>query len=71
MNLNIFQVHTTDNHQGVRRVVSQKGQYAFLMESVPMEYQINRNCNLIKIGENLDSKGYGIAFSMSELHSMD
>ena len=31
--------------------------YAFLMESSTLEYLTAQNCNLTKIGENLDSKG--------------
>lgn len=29
------------------------------MESVPLEYITERQCDLTKIGMNLDSKGYG------------
>ena len=39
------------------------GQYAFLMESNSIQYQIERNCELTQIGGLLDSKGYGIAFT--------
>ena len=39
------------------------GQYAFLMESNSIQYQIERNCQLTQIGGLLDSKGYGIAFT--------
>ena len=35
--------------------------YAFLMESSTLEYITAQNCNLTKIGGNLDSKGYGLA----------
>lgn len=63
-------VHTGSNDEGVQRVLKEKGKYAFLMESIPMEYQIERNCNLTQIGELLDSKGYGIALPMSEYERM-
>ncbi|KAG5684282.1 hypothetical protein PVAND_013518 [Polypedilum vanderplanki] len=49
----------TSNDDGVKRV--EKGNYAFMMESVPMEYQTARNCKLMQVGGLLDSKGYGIA----------
>ena len=39
------------------------GQFAFLMESNSIQYQIERNCELIQVGKLLDSKGYGIAFT--------
>ncbi|KAL7729989.1 hypothetical protein ACLKA6_009287 [Drosophila palustris] len=35
--------------------------YAFLMESTSIEYHTVRQCNLKKIGDALDEKGYGIA----------
>lgn len=58
-------VHTKNNDEGVARVLKEKGNYAFLMESVPMEYQTNKDCNLMKVGGELDSKGYGIALPIS------
>ncbi|XP_036341412.1 glutamate receptor ionotropic, kainate 2-like [Rhagoletis pomonella] len=48
------------NQEGVERVKSSTT-YAFLMESTSIEYNIVRECNLMKIGEPLDEKGYGIA----------
>jgi hypothetical protein len=33
------------------------------MESNSIQYQIERNCDLIQVGGLLDSKGYGIAFT--------
>jgi hypothetical protein len=33
------------------------------MESNFIQYQIERNCDLIQVGGLLDSKGYGIAFT--------
>lgn len=39
-----------------------KGKYAFLLESSVNEYLNERQpCNTMKVGGNLDSKGYGIA----------
>lgn len=39
-----------------------KGKYAFLLESSVNEYQNEREpCNTMKVGNNLDSKGYGVA----------
>lgn len=59
-------VHTKSNIEGVSRVKKENGNYAFLMESVPMEFQTNRECSLMQVGELLDSKGYGIALPMSK-----
>ena len=58
-------VHTKSNVEGVNRVIKEKGNYAFMMESVPMEYQTNKECNLMQVGELLDSKGYGIALPIN------
>ena len=46
-----------------------RGKYAFLLESSINEYLNERSpCDTIKVGKNLDSKGYGIATSIdSEL----
>ena len=53
-------VETTD--EGVDRVRTSKGKYAFLLESTMNEYHNQRSpCNTMKVGDNLDSKGYGIA----------
>ncbi|XP_011256785.2 glutamate receptor ionotropic, kainate 2 isoform X2 [Camponotus floridanus] len=54
-------VFTKDNKEGVERVVKSKGLYAFLMESTTIEYQMQRNCEIDKIGGLIDNKGYGIA----------
>ncbi|XP_015124611.1 glutamate receptor ionotropic, kainate 2-like [Diachasma alloeum] len=54
-------VFPKNNDQGVERVAKGKQTYAFLMESTGIEYAIERNCELMKVGDLLDSKGYGIA----------
>jgi len=47
---------------GIRRVRESKGKYAFLMESVQNDYVNEREpCDTMKVGRNLDAKGYGIA----------
>lgn len=42
-------------------MLSDAGGYAFFMESTSIEYQVERECRLQKVGGNLDSKSYGIA----------
>lgn len=54
-------VFTGSNDKGIERVINGKRQYAFLMESVSIEYKMERNCDLVKIGGLIDNKGYGIA----------
>ena len=56
------------NRAGVQRVLDSDGQYAFLMESNSIQYQTERNCDLIQVGKLLDSKGYGIAFTPGNLN---
>ena len=47
------------NKEGIDNVLVKD--YAYLMESPLIDYEIQRNCNLTQIGGLLDSKGYGIA----------
>ena len=48
--------------EGVEKVRTSKGTYAFLLESAMNNYHNQRKpCNTMKVGNNLDSKGYGIA----------
>ncbi|XP_053702336.1 glutamate receptor 1-like isoform X1 [Synchiropus splendidus] len=55
----VFVKSTTD---GVSRVRKSKGKYAYLLESSMNEYIEQRKpCDTMKVGGNLDSKGYGVA----------
>ena len=38
------------NHAGVSKVINSDGDYAFLMESNSIQYQIERMCDLIQVG---------------------
>ena len=49
------------NEKGINKVLQEGGTYAFLMESTTIEYHTERKCKLTKVGDNLDSKSYGIA----------
>lgn len=55
---------TPNNDIGVERVV--KEDYAFLMESTSIEYEVERRCELTQVGNLLDNKGYGIVMRKSE-----
>lgn len=67
MKRNWNSVMMESNNQGIEKVRSSKGKYAFLCESPLNEYQSQkRPCDTMKVGDNLDSKGYGIA---TPLHS--
>ncbi|KAL6098279.1 gria1 [Pungitius sinensis] len=55
----VFVKSTTE---GVIRVRKSKGKYAYLLESSMNEYIEQRKpCDTMKVGGNLDSKGYGVA----------
>lgn len=48
--------------EGIRRVRQSKGKYALLIESPKNEYTNERQpCDTMKVGRNLDAKGFGIA----------
>lgn len=48
--------------EGVERVRMSKEKYAFLLESTMNDYYSQKKpCNTLKVGGNLDSKGYGVA----------
>ncbi|XP_071115475.1 glutamate receptor ionotropic, kainate 2-like isoform X1 [Haliotis cracherodii] len=59
MNTSEDNVFVKDGAEGVNRVLA--GGYAYLGESTSVEYNIQRNCELMQVGGLLDSKGYGIA----------
>ena len=65
MQNNPEQAFVSSNLEGIQRVL--KGDYAYLMESPLIDYEIQRNCNLTQIGGLLDSKGYGIATQLGKL----
>jgi hypothetical protein len=53
-------VHSYD--EGIRRVRTSKGKYALLIESPKNEYTNEREpCDTMKVGRNLDAKGFGVA----------
>ncbi|CAF4262862.1 unnamed protein product [Rotaria socialis] len=56
------EVFVATNDEGVAKVRSSKGKYAFFIESTKNEYVNERYpCDTMKVGSDLDSKGYGIA----------
>lgn len=61
-------VMVATNEQGVDRVMSNTEDYAFLMESTSISYEVQRKCDLTQVGGLLDSKGYGIAMRKSKFY---
>ncbi|XP_046391303.1 glutamate receptor 1-like isoform X4 [Ischnura elegans] len=48
--------------EGIRRVRQSKGKYALLIESPKNDYTNEREpCDTMKVGRNLDAKGFGVA----------
>lgn len=48
-------------YEGVERVRKSNGDYAFFLESTFNEYVNERlPCDTMRVGENLDAKGYGV-----------
>ncbi|KAK7793358.1 hypothetical protein R5R35_008509 [Gryllus longicercus] len=48
--------------EGIRRVRTSKGKYALLIESPKNDYTNEREpCDTMKVGRNLDAKGFGVA----------
>ncbi|VDM76547.1 unnamed protein product, partial [Strongylus vulgaris] len=48
--------------EGIDRVRTSKGKYAFLLEETTNNYEGGRKpCNTMKVGQNLNTLGYGIA----------
>lgn len=62
--MNSFSVLLKGNDEGVERVYKQPKDapkpYAFFMESKSIEYNVERKCNITKLGDELDDKNYGI-----------
>lgn len=55
-------VYVDDALAGWNRVVNERGTFAFLLESSSNNYFNQRKpCKSMKVGRNLDQKGYGIA----------
>lgn len=51
--------------EGIRRVRTSKGKYALLIESPKNDYTNEREpCDTMKVGRNLDAKGFGVATSL-------
>lgn len=58
-------VFLENNEEGIERVKRDVRTFAFFMESSTIDYITQKECNLIKIGDKLDSKSYGIGMPLS------
>ena len=57
-------VFVNSTKEGVERV--RKGKFAYLLESIMNDYITQRDCSLMRVGGDLDSKGYGIGTPRGE-----
>ena len=54
-------VFVASQEEGLKRVRDSNGRYAYLGESPDINYMNQRQpCDTMKVGHNLDTKGYGI-----------
>jgi len=60
-------VLVSTNEEGLHLV--KNGGYAYFMESTTIEYKTERDCEVARVGDLLDSKGYGIAMRKGVYHS--
>lgn len=55
------EVFVRSYEEGIERVRNSKGKYALLIESPKNDYiNVRQPCNTMKVGQNLDSKGFGV-----------
>ena len=58
-------VFVKSTEEGVAEVRKRNGKYAFLTESTTNDYENQQEpCDTMKVGGNLDAKGYGVATPM-------
>jgi len=56
-------VMTNSNDGGVDKVLANRGGYAYIMESVSLDYQVARNCRLTQVDKTFWPRGYGLALA--------
>ena len=57
-------VFVATSDEGIRKVKTEN--YAYLMESTMIDYNVQRECDLMQVGGLLDSKGYGIGTQLGQ-----
>lgn len=60
------QVFTASYAEGVEKVRKSEGKYAFFLESASNDYfNMREPCDTIRVGEPINSRGYGVATHMN------
>lgn len=54
------------NEKGLYQVTHYKHKYAFFCESTTIEFYTHQDCDVVQVGDKLDSKQYGIGMPLSE-----
>merc|ERR1719391_1637390 len=57
-------VMTYSMKEGIDKVLANGGGYAFIMESVSIDYVVARNCHLTQVGKTFWPRGYGLALPL-------
>ena len=50
----------TTNKEGIEKVISSAGKFAFFLESAGAEYATAQNCGLTTVGGKINTRNYGI-----------
>lgn len=62
MQMHKDEVFVPSEKEGIKKVLSSKSKYAFLIESPTNDFVNSRlPCETMKVGSNLDVKGFGVA----------
>ena len=48
------------NKEGIEKVISSAGKFAFFLESAGAEYATAQNCGLTTVGGNINTRNYGV-----------
>ncbi len=46
--------------EGFQKVLDSDGDYGFIWDSPVIDYKVKINCSLMRVGEPIGSKGYGL-----------
>ena len=56
---------------GVQRVLEEDGKYAFIMESVALDYYLTEHCELRRLGSDIARTTYSIATTPGKFGNAD
>ena len=62
---NFSRLNIANNNEGIERV-RQDAKYAHILESPRAEFEVNRNCTLVTVGDHFKIGYYAFAFKNSQ-----